>query len=273
MTLSNFIRTSRSLKNYGIAYHKRRLSCSEGRKHLPPKLSKEKRFLIQNPHCCFCGGNAPAVEIDHLPSRACFDNRNYPDGFEFPACHACNASTKDDEQVVALFSRMLSNPDAAAIPNEIGKYMSGVANNRADILREMAQGFVASDDNYHLLELGNATHQTFTRVLNRWAKAFHYKEIGVIVPLEGRIHVSWYTNANLTYIPPGALDGHVHQLRRNGRNIGDQFAYITRNDPKRPDLGYYTAAFRRSFLAIMLVDFYGNIITDEHQPNPATGSK
>lgn len=202
----------------------------------------------------------PSIEIDHLPSRACFDRRNYPDGFEFPTCRACNASTSDDEQVVALFSRMLSNPDAAAVLDEIGRYMSGVANNNIDVFAEMGRAHGRLGENHHLLELGDATDDAFMRVLTRWAKAFHYKETSIIVPTDGRIHVTYFTNANIGHIPPGSLEGRVHELHRNGKNIGDQFAYITRNDPDRPDLGYYTAAFRRSFLAIMLVDFDGEVI-------------
>lgn len=229
---------------------------------MPMRSDRRAQFLNENPYCCFCGGETKAVEIDHLPSRACFDERQYPDGFEFPTCRSCNASTSDDEQVVALFARMLSNPEAEAIPDEIGRYMSGVANNNAEVFAEMANADPTLIENLNLLKVGNATHETFIRVLNRWAKAFHYKETGIIVPSDGRIHISWFTNANAHELPPEALYGKVHELRRNGRNIGDQFAYITRNDPERPDLGYYTAAFRRSFLAIMLVDFQGEVISE-----------
>lgn len=155
---------------------------------------------------------------------------------------------------------MFSNPNAAALPEEIGKYMSGVANNNIDVFAEMGRAHGRLGENHQLLKLGDAAHDAFMRVLTRWAKAFHYKETSVIVPADGRIHVTYYTNANIGGIPPESLEGRVHELCRNGKNIGDQFAYITRNDPDRPDLGYYTAAFRRSFLAIMLVDFHGEIV-------------
>lgn len=223
------------------------------------KAKKKAKFLAEHPHCCFCGGETPSVEIDHLPSRACFDGKNYPDGFEFPACRDCNASTRADEQIVALLSRMLSNPNAAASPDEIRKYMSGVANNNINVFAELSQVRRNVGENLHLLEFGNATDDAFQRVLTRWAKAFHYRETSVIIPADARIYVTYFTNANLGEIPPGSVAGHAHELRRNGKNIGDQFAYITTNDPNRPDLGYYTAAFRRSFLAIMLVDFHGEI--------------
>ena len=232
------------------------------------RARRKQLFLRANPLCCFCGGETPSEEIDHIPSRACFDNKYFPDGFEFPTCRACNASTSQDEQVVALFSRMLAHPHVPALPIEIGKYMAGVANNSAAVILEMGNAHARLGADLHVLELGDAAHGAFDRVLRRWAKAFHYRETGRIVPTEGRLYTSLFSNANADKVPPGALEGRVHVLLRNGKDIGDQFGYVTRNDPDRPDLGYYTAMFRRSFLAIMLVDFHGEIIDDAHADQP-----
>ena len=228
------------------------------------KPSKRVRFLRQHPICCFCGGCTASEEIDHLPSRACFDRRNFPDGFEFPTCRECNASTQKDEQVVALLSRAHSHPEAKAISDEIGRYMSGVANNNPEVFDAMAREQARIDENHGVFRLGDATDKAFVRVLTRWAKAFHYRETAEIVPPHGRIFVTYFTNANAHLIPAGAMDGQVHKLTRNGQNIGDQFAYVTRTDRRYPDLGYYTAAFRRSFLALLMVDFYGKVIPDSH---------
>ncbi len=226
------------------------------------KPSKKTRFLEQHPFCCFCGGGTGSEEIDHLPSRACFDNRHFPDGFEFPACRACNASTKDDEQVVALLSRAASRPDAAAIPHEIGRYVAGVANNSPSVFEAVARECGKANDGQAAL-LGPETDEAFVRVLTRWAKAFHYRETGVIVPVNSHLFVTYFTNANMQHVPAGALRGRRHELKRNGKDIGNQFAYVTKNDPDRNDIGYYTAGFRRSFLALMLVDFDGMIIRDD----------
>ncbi len=155
---------------------------------------------------------------------------------------------------------MLSNPDAKALADEIGKYVSGVANNSVGVFEEMTRSGRELDSDIAVFEVGDATNEAFKRVLEKWAKAFHYKETGIIVPANAHIHVAWFSNANVKDVPPGALYGRVHVLKRNGKNIGDQFMYITNNDPNRPNLGYYTAAFRRSFLAIMLVDFFGEIV-------------
>ena len=194
---------------------------------------RKKAFLLAHPWCCFCGGGVPATEVEHLPSRACFDKRLYPDGFEFPTCHACNASTSSDEQVVALLSRALCNPAIMALPYETQKYMAGVANNNVDVFAEMANGAKRLDSEHGLFGAGEATHRAFQSVLERWAKAFHYKETRTIVPPNGFIYVAWFTAANAHEIPPAAVEGHAHILRRNGKNIGDQFMYVTRNEPVR----------------------------------------
>ena len=226
------------------------------------KSRKKSRFLEQHTLCCFCGGSTTSEEIDHLPSRSCFDNRCFPDGFEFPACHTCNASTKEEEQAVALLSRVHSHPDAPAIPAEIGRYTAGVANNNPDVIVSMISETASISGREGVFRLGDPVHQAFDSVLKRWAKAFHYRETGVIVPSSGRIAVIYFSNANAHQVPEWALNGKFHELKRNGKNIGDQFAYVTINESDRPDLGIYTAAFRRSFLALMMVDFHGEIITD-----------
>ncbi len=141
--------------------------------------------------------------------------------------------------------------------------MAGVANNNQNVFGEMAQGYGRVKDGHGSVGLGNATDRAFISVLRRWAKAFHYRETGAIVPTNGRICVTYFSNANAMQIPSGAIDGRVHELTRNRNNIGDQFSYIIRIDPNCSALGYYTVAFRRSFLAIMMIDFHGAVILED----------
>lgn len=76
-------------------------------------VSRKKLFLAQHPLCCFCGGHRPSAEPDHVPSRVLFDKRQWPEGFEFPACIDCNRATRHDEQVVAMLSVRGSRLNAA----------------------------------------------------------------------------------------------------------------------------------------------------------------
>ena len=150
-----------------------------------------------------------------------------------------------------------------ALPNEVERYLSGIANNSPEIFSAMTREYSKVNENKRVFSFGEPTDQALVRVLVRWAKAFHYRETGSIVPPDSRLFVDYFTNYNVHLIPTGALDGKVHELKRNGRNIGDQFLYITKNDLTQPDLGYYTIAFRRSFLAIMMVDYAGKVIPQD----------
>jgi hypothetical protein len=154
----------------------------------------------------------------------------------------------------------MSNPDAEALSIEIRRYVSGVANNSSDVFSEMLNDTPRFRNGDGIIEVGDAVRQSFSNVLTRWAKAFHYKETRSIVPATGHIFVHWFTNLTANHVPANILQGRQHVLKRNGRDIGDQFIYITNTDAERIDIGCYVAAFRRSFLALMMVDYHGEIV-------------
>lgn len=63
-------------------------------------------FLKVNPLCIFCGGVESATTIEHCPPRALFQFRQWPEGFEFPACGNCNGNTSNDDLLLAMLARM-----------------------------------------------------------------------------------------------------------------------------------------------------------------------
>jgi hypothetical protein len=85
-----------------------------------------KRFLEDNPECCFCGGGRPATTEDHQPGRVFFRNREWPEGFSFPACQPCNALSRDSENLVSLIAC-----DSAEGTDRL-KYQSRVASIRSN---------------------------------------------------------------------------------------------------------------------------------------------
>jgi hypothetical protein len=76
------------------------------------KLNKRQRFLADHPFCCFCGGTVAATTTDHVPNKAFFVNRDWPEGYEFPACSNCQGNSRVSELVCAAVVR------AAPAPNE-----------------------------------------------------------------------------------------------------------------------------------------------------------
>src|SRR5262249_10314418 len=99
--------------------------------------SRRKEFLRKHPLCCFCGGVAPSEEPDHVPSRVLFDNREWPEGYEFPACVLCNRASRHHEQVIAMLSRIFPDAQSPEEKREVHARIQAVANNFPEILIEM----------------------------------------------------------------------------------------------------------------------------------------
>lgn len=66
------------------------------------RSKRRTAFFAEHPVCCFCAGAAPAVEEDHQPGRVFFRNREWPEGFVFPSCAACNRVSKKSENVSSI---------------------------------------------------------------------------------------------------------------------------------------------------------------------------
>lgn len=94
---------------------------------------RKKRFLAEHPSCCFCGGSTPASTIDHVPNRACFPNREGPEGFEFPACHSCQNLFRHEEHFFAFFCRMSDTDNANYDQATSKRLIAGIKNNMPEL--------------------------------------------------------------------------------------------------------------------------------------------
>lgn len=86
-------------------------------------------FFAAHPRCCFCYGENPAEEIDHVPARTCFRGKVGPEDMEFPACSRCNRGSALSEQVTALYVRFTDNTAANFDEDDFRRLFWGVANN------------------------------------------------------------------------------------------------------------------------------------------------
>jgi hypothetical protein len=219
-----------------------------------------QRFSKQHPTCCFCGGGAPAAEIDHIPSIQMFAQRQRPKGLESPACTACNRTTRLDEQVAAMLARSWPPLTTDVEKDEIRGIMQAVANNNPALMHEL----MTLDRQYNdLIQAGlnPSEHSCFNAsgpLVNRSIKRFAYKLIcslyyaktGLIVPAGGGVFVSWYTNFNKLKgeIPDAMFQllGPPETLQQGKMHVGDQFEYAWAiADTKK--VGQFFAGFRRSF--------------------------
>lgn len=238
-------------------------------------MGKEARlnrtaFLKKQPYCIFCGGQQIATTKEHCPPRAFFQHKWWPEGFEFPACEACNNGTGDDDAVVALLGRMDPFHNAGNEDGRVVGLMHNVNKQHPNLLSEMLNMSAAESRRaarslgikpppgltYQQTGIVNVTEHMDTAVqtlAGKLSKAIYYLETGQIFPIEGQIQFHWFTNTDLFKSgPPPVLEAFKHievpvpRLVRNRKNLSDQFDYrYALSDNK--ELALLRAFFGRAF--------------------------
>jgi len=230
-------------------------------------ILRKQQFLNSNPVCCFCGGVSPSQEPDHVPSRAFFTKRQWPEEYEFPACVTCNRATRHDEQVVAMLSRLYPNSSNPTEATEMEKLIAAVSRNYPEVIEEMLPTLREKRNaakKYRLELLPGQTHtdlpllsvngplvdsavKNFSRKL---FAALYYKHAGQVLKSSGGIAVLWFSNLQIEQdkIPRELRDvlSGLPKLERSRINLDDQFFYRwTVADTK--ETAVFLAFFRRSF--------------------------
>ncbi|MEJ1369161.1 MAG: hypothetical protein RPU32_10430 [Candidatus Sedimenticola sp. (ex Thyasira tokunagai)] len=234
------------------------------------KAAKRRAFLAEHPKCCFCGGGTASEEIDHIPSRVLFDNRQWPEGYAFPACVQCNRKTRYDEQVVAVLSRVYPDPVTEQQRKEIQELFRMMAHNHMDVLQEMmpsARKVRTAIKDYGLtLPKGKASvdlpllavdgplvTQATLSFLQKLFLALYYKHSGSALPLTGGIAIKWYSNLQIERgdIPRelAPVVGSFPVLERSSKILDDQFFYRYGNTEDY-SMAAFLVFFRQSFAAI-----------------------
>lgn len=211
------------------------------------KKDRMARFLKEHPHCCFCGGQTLAATQDHVPSRAAFRGRQWPEGYVFPACFQCNNSTAADEILTAFVCRMHPHPEIPENPTELQRTFDAVAETYPDVYKSLllSNGQVRNwlrNRNMQLppgtlvrdLPLVSIGHPRIHEAIHRYATklfcALYYKHTGRVVPPAGGTVFLWNTNAQREDQLPdtekldGLLKGFPRLVRQN-TSLHDQFSY------------------------------------------------
>ncbi|QJD89897.1 hypothetical protein HH213_07160 [Duganella dendranthematis] len=205
-------------------------------------------FIRHNPYCIFCGGTEPTTTKEHCPPKALFQNRQWPEGYEFPACIKCNNGTSNYDRMLAMLARTDFSGDAG---NRDGKFPSLVAGVHAQDAMQIRSMFPSvREARTYNRRLGitpkhGQTHQqasplkitsemqTAVAVFSRkLAKALYFREVGTIFPSHGGLGLRWFTNADLlekghyeVFEMLEGLPGHAPTLKRGGKELNDQFSY------------------------------------------------
>jgi hypothetical protein len=209
------------------------------------KLEKIKKLRVQNGDykCIFCGGNVKAITVDHVPPKVMFRKKVWPEGFEFPACLACNSQSSDNDLIVGLMARMTRDGD------DLSGLFKSIKRQRPHFLRQMIE-MSASEARRSVKKLNiskpkgltfrevgvvninNDMKMAVKNLASKLSKALYFRMTDQIFPINGGILFYWFTNAQLHehgYIY--ALDAlsqfryQTKELKRANNSLRDQFDY------------------------------------------------
>jgi len=213
---------------------------------MPSSQYSREVFLAKHPACAFCG--APSTTVEHCPPRALFQFRVWPEGFEFPACDACNHGTADYDIVVAMLARMDPTGDSG---NQDGKqvgYMKNVNARFPALFKRMMPTAVEARRFNRVMGIRpepGQTHQEICPVkvpdevhdavcvfARKLSKGVYYQTTGQVFPEQGGLALNWFTNADLmsegkypVFELLREVSGVVPQLKRAGADLSEQFQY------------------------------------------------
>lgn len=223
-------------------------------------MNREQFFALHQA-CCYCGGDAKAETIDHIPARITFRGKHRPKGLEVPACKNCNQRTKIIDLIPAMMCRIdphnFNDQDNA----DLAKILKAIGNNDASMLAELQRVSRRQKRSFDQLKAPD----TYAGVLNasgprtglymkkfglKLGLALHYYTTGIVVPKIGGVAVQWYTNANLVdgsfpYEIADVLDG-PRTLRQGKWHVSDEFT-VSSKSTECKNGAVYLSIFRGAF--------------------------
>jgi hypothetical protein len=209
---------------------------------------RKQQFFATNPNCVFCGGSTPATTIEHCPPKAMFDNKEWPEGFEFSSCSACNNGTSDQDLIVAWMARVDFTDQSQTSDQRTEGLLKRMNLQHPNMLRKMLPSSIEARGNNRLLgitppkgkthtetgvinittEMTNAI-QTFAKKL---AKGIYFMHTGKIFPCDGCLMLGWFTNVEFIkssgFIPFDVIKdvaGKIPPIVRNGKSLDNRFSY------------------------------------------------
>lgn len=223
------------------------------------KQSKRQRFLSEHPDCYFCDGHNPATTVDHVPPRACFPDGYAPEGFEFPACKACNEGTVKQDQIFGLYAMLLDFDEGKTRRPEdlakLAKLKQGILNNYPEALpNELKAKPVYSVGSLYTptpvaisIETTPAMKDAAVTMGKKLTHALYLQETGKRLTAKHSFLASVYqpqrggTEA-LTELFTSLLPDEKVGARNNIKEYGDRFRYISGFKPDQ-DFFVYAAQF------------------------------
>lgn len=235
--------------------------------------AKRRRQAINGMKCIFCGGIADATTQDHVPARAFFERREWPEGFVFPACQDCNEATRLDEMILAFLAPLGDSSFEPSQDTQWQKIKRGITNNfpqvyddlfmssreKRSFLKEYAQlrmhGIPYADQ--PLVKINARLMSKVTRRVGyKIGAALYFKHNRRPLPPEGACYV--YFNTNIEKINDGIeeeilkLVPFSENLKRGHQILNGQVT-IRVNHTEDGMAGAYLIGFRGGLALIIFV--------------------
>jgi hypothetical protein len=223
------------------------------------RKTRQQKFLDEHPNCYFCGGANPATTIDHVPPRACFPDGYSPEGFESPACKACNEGTVKQDQLFGLYS-MLFDFDESKMGREedlkkMMKLRQGIANNYPEALPDEARAYpvnrVGSIITPKPVAISLPTTPSLKNAVEvagrKLTHALYFRETGkILTPGHQFLNAAYQPQRvgtqDLTALLTSFLPNLTVGGRTNIKEYGDRFRYNFGNK-EQEDFFFYGAQF------------------------------
>lgn len=205
---------------------------------------RRQAFFDKHPMCCFCGGKTPAVEIDHIPARHLFAGRQWPEGYEFPACAACNDESAEDELVMGFLVRIQLSNMSADEEKELERAVWNIGDRHPELLkgmrelsrietrrflREQGVSITSFPWEPYVVTVPEMLMDVPKRYGEKLGKALYYMHTGQIIPKDGFVSVSAMTNTQFMSpkfpIERFTILDRKPILARSGKSLEKQFAY------------------------------------------------
>lgn len=222
-------------------------SC-ERKRQLGHARKRRELFFKSHPTCIFCGGGEKATTFEHCPPRAMFQEKKWPEGFEFPSCARCNNGTSDQDLLIAMLARIDPFGDAGDSDGRMSGLMHGVNRQFPGLFSKMTPsatearrsnrelritpGLGKTHQECSAVKVTDEIHTAVSTFSGKLAKGIYYMNSGKIFPRDGCLLLNWFTNANLfkdgKYEPFETLkdiSGDMPPIRRAGRYLNEQFEF------------------------------------------------
>lgn len=240
------------------------------------KAIRRAKFFSEHPSCIFCGGDTPATTIEHCPPRGMFRERVWPDGFEFPACAACNGGTSDADLLVAFLKRCADPGDTVQATNAAGTILAtkkqlpevlqqmGGARSSAIEARRLNRRFGTHPGPGELhrdvspMPLPKEAHTAIPAFGGKLAKGIYYMKAREAFSSNGCLLLHWFTNTELVRtgsypvldavrdFPASAIP-----VTRGNMSLDEQFRVRAHHDPTTK-LVYVEAEIGRAFAFVVV---------------------